>query len=172
MINRVQRQWKDPIWVTIVTSFGSFGPEGACLSGLNTLVDTHWIGGSPRKLEVYGWAAWSPAKGILTLRNPSDHDQEFVVDLAAALELPAGAAQTYSIASPYPQRELTGLLGFRKATAPVTIKLNPSWCWCSRRNPRQGKSYGSVCQAFEHAKIQGGEGSILGSAHDRQGDDE
>lgn len=37
-----------------------------------TLVDTHWVGGDPGKLEVYGWAAWSPAKAILVLRNPSD----------------------------------------------------------------------------------------------------
>ena len=36
-----------------------------------TLVDTHWVGGDPRWLEVYGWAAWSPQKAILTLRNPS-----------------------------------------------------------------------------------------------------
>ena len=27
-----------------------------------TLVDTHWLGGDPRKLEVYGWASWSPEK--------------------------------------------------------------------------------------------------------------
>jgi hypothetical protein len=24
------------------------------------LKDTHWVGGDPGKLEVYGWAAWSP----------------------------------------------------------------------------------------------------------------
>ncbi len=35
-----------------------------------TLKDTHWIGGDPDKLEVYGWAAWSPKAGIVTLRNP------------------------------------------------------------------------------------------------------
>ncbi|SPE42168.1 hypothetical protein SBA3_500033 [Candidatus Sulfopaludibacter sp. SbA3] len=29
-----------------------------------TLVDTHWIGGDPAKLEPYGWAAWSPAKAV------------------------------------------------------------------------------------------------------------
>jgi len=36
-----------------------------------TLRDTHWIGGDPDKLQVYGWAAWSTREGILTLRNPS-----------------------------------------------------------------------------------------------------
>ena len=36
-----------------------------------TLRDTHWVGGDPAELKVYGWAAWSPRKGILTLRNPA-----------------------------------------------------------------------------------------------------
>jgi hypothetical protein len=34
------------------------------------LIDTHWVGGDPRWLEVYGWAAWTPERGVLTLRNP------------------------------------------------------------------------------------------------------
>ena len=67
----------------------------------SVLVDTHWVGGDPRWLEVYGWAAWSPAKSILTLRNPSDHAQDFTVDIALAFELPAGAAQSYSARSPW-----------------------------------------------------------------------
>jgi hypothetical protein len=67
----------------------------------SVLVDTHWVGGDPRWLEVYGWAAWSPAKTILTLRNPSDHAQDFTVDIASAFELPARAAQSYSARSPW-----------------------------------------------------------------------
>jgi hypothetical protein len=67
----------------------------------SVLVDTHWVGGDPRWLEVYGWAAWSPAKGILTLRNPSDRAQDFTVDVASALELQAGAARSYSARSPW-----------------------------------------------------------------------
>ena len=42
-----------------------------------TLKDSHWIGGDPARLEVYGWASWSPEKAILTLRNPSDQPQDF-----------------------------------------------------------------------------------------------
>jgi hypothetical protein len=42
------------------------------------LKDTHWIGGDPGKLETYGWASWTPEKGIIVLRNPSDHAQEFI----------------------------------------------------------------------------------------------
>lgn len=62
-----------------------------------TLKDTHWIGGDPAQLEVYGWAAWSPRLGIITLRNPSDKPQSFTLNLARALELPPGAASAYSV---------------------------------------------------------------------------
>ncbi|WP_263355126.1 alpha-amylase family protein [Acidicapsa acidisoli] len=67
----------------------------------STLVDTHWIGGDPRWLSVYGWAAWSPQKGILTLRNPSDRPQDFSVDISQAFELPMGSALHYSAHSPW-----------------------------------------------------------------------
>jgi hypothetical protein len=40
-------------------------------SNASTLVDTHWIGGDPRWLQVYGWAAWSPQKAILTCAIPA-----------------------------------------------------------------------------------------------------
>ena len=62
----------------------------------DVLVDTHWVGGDPVKLEVYGWASWSPRKGILVLRNPSDRAQEFTLDVGQAFELPAGAARVPS----------------------------------------------------------------------------
>lgn len=54
------------------------------------LKDTHWIGGDPAWLEVYGWASWTPAKGILVLRNPSDKAQTISIKLQDAFELPAG----------------------------------------------------------------------------------
>jgi hypothetical protein len=77
--------------------------EAAKWSRLNqsTLVDTHWVGGDPRWLEVYGWAAWSPQKALLTLRNPGSAAQEFSVDIGSAFELPAGAALRYSAHSPW-----------------------------------------------------------------------
>src|SRR6185312_6812188 len=64
-----------------------------------TLLDTHWIGGDPLQLKVYGWASWSPAKGLLTLRNPSDQPQDFTIDLASAFELPIGAPQAFELHS-------------------------------------------------------------------------
>lgn len=66
-----------------------------------TLKDTHWIGGNPAKLEVYGWASWTPAKGIVVLRNPSDKAQSYQLDIASAFELPPGAARTYRADSPW-----------------------------------------------------------------------
>jgi hypothetical protein len=60
------------------------------------LKDTHWIGGDPGKLEVYGWAAWSPDGWVITLRNPSAHAQTFALNLRTALELPNGALSSYS----------------------------------------------------------------------------
>lgn len=61
----------------------------------DVLKDTHWIGGNPNKLQVYGWASWSPRKGILVLRNPSDKAQSFSVDIAKALEMPPKWARSY-----------------------------------------------------------------------------
>jgi hypothetical protein len=65
------------------------------------LVDTHWIGGDPRLLEVYGWASWSPSQAILVLRNPSDKAQSITVDPARAFELPAGAPKRWEGRSPW-----------------------------------------------------------------------
>jgi hypothetical protein len=77
--------------------------EAAKWSRANAAVlkDTHWIGGDPGKLEVYGWASWAREKGIVVLRNPSDKAQEFLLDVGKAFELPAGAAKTYRARSPW-----------------------------------------------------------------------
>ena len=65
------------------------------------LKDTHWIGGDPAWLEAYGWASWTPRKGILVLRNPSDREQSIQIKLQDAFELPPGAEQAYSAKSPW-----------------------------------------------------------------------
>ena len=67
----------------------------------DVLVDTHWIGGDVDRGEVYGYASWSPRKGIVALRNPSSKPASFALDLATALELPAGAPRQYSLKSPW-----------------------------------------------------------------------
>ncbi|MFZ0418685.1 MAG: enterotoxin [Candidatus Sulfotelmatobacter sp.] len=67
----------------------------------DVLIDTHWIGGDPGQLQIYGWAAWAPQKGIITLRNPSDKTQSYALDVAKAFELPAGTTRTYLAHSPW-----------------------------------------------------------------------
>ncbi len=67
----------------------------------DVLVDTHWVGGDPLKLEVYGWGSWSKRKGILVLRNPNSEPQAFSIDPQLVFELPKGAKGTYSLKSPY-----------------------------------------------------------------------
>jgi len=66
-----------------------------------TLKDSHWIGGDPARLEVYGWASWSREKAIVTLRNPSDQPQDFTASLAMLLELPIPSARAYAGHSPW-----------------------------------------------------------------------
>jgi len=61
------------------------------------LRDVHWIGGDPGRLGVYGWAAWSPRKSIVTLRNPDAHAQLAVLDLQRQLELPPDAARRFNV---------------------------------------------------------------------------
>ena len=65
-----------------------------------TMVDSHWVGGDPAALEVYGFGSWSPEKGILVLRNPSDTEQSFSFDPASVFELPLGAPLSYNLSSP------------------------------------------------------------------------
>jgi hypothetical protein len=67
------------------------------------LRDTHWVGGDPGKLEVYGWAAWSPAKAILTLRNPNDRRQSISIDVGQTFELPPDSPRQFSASSPWKQ---------------------------------------------------------------------
>ena len=100
--------------------------EAAAWSRANAevLVDTHWIGGDPALLEVYGWASWSPKKAILVLRNPSEKPQEIAVDIAKAFELPPGFRLAYTLHSPWkedreqPSIQVTG-------GQPHTFSLKP-----------------------------------------------
>ncbi|MCU0981197.1 MAG: hypothetical protein MUF25_18760 [Pirellulaceae bacterium] len=90
----------------------------------DVLVDTHWIGGDPGKLEVYGYASWSPRKGIVMLRNPDDQPHEFALDVGAALELPAGAVSAYTLKSPWAEDVSRPALN-AEAGKPLPVKLNP-----------------------------------------------
>ena len=66
----------------------------------DVLVDSHWIGGDPRT-DVYGWAAWSSRKGLLTLRNPSARAQSISIDVQKAFELPGRHPKAFVGHSPW-----------------------------------------------------------------------
>jgi len=81
--------------------------EGARWARANAdvLIDTHWVGGNPGEGEVYGWASWSPRKGILVLRNPTDSPATITIDIGQAFELPDGAAGRYRLSEPWRKEE-------------------------------------------------------------------
>jgi hypothetical protein len=100
--------------------------EAAAWSRANAdvLVDTHWIGGDPALLEVYGWASWRPGKGVLVLRNPSDKPQTIGVDIGKAFELPDKSAKTYVMHSPWKEDNEQPNLMFTSGEA-HTFSLKP-----------------------------------------------
>ena len=67
------------------------------------LKDTHWIGGDPGRLEVYGWASFGPRKSIVTLRNPDEKAQSYLLDLSRALEPPSGTPRYYEAKLVWPR---------------------------------------------------------------------
>jgi hypothetical protein len=86
------------------------------------LRDTHWIGGDPDKLAVYGWASWSSQKSIVVLRNPSDRSQSFALDLGVALQPSPGAASIYRTKNVFGSVETPTTL---RASKRETLQLRP-----------------------------------------------
>lgn len=88
----------------------------------DVLRDVHWVGGDPLKLEVYGWAAWTPKKAILSLRNPSDHAQSFSIDIASVLELPQGYKGSFTFGAAYPDSTAAQLIVEAGKSKVVTLQ--------------------------------------------------
>ncbi len=91
---------------------------------VDVLKDTHWVGGDPNWLEVYGWASWTPKKGILVLRNPNDKPQTITLKLKDAFELPAGSVPSYTAKSPWKDDQAVQAISIR-ADQPHTFRLEP-----------------------------------------------
>lgn len=87
-----------------------------------TLRDSHWIGGDPARLQVYGWASWSPGRAIVALRNPSDRPQDFALDIGAALELPAQEPRHWNAVPAYAKAAAPRALAAGRAD---TVHLAP-----------------------------------------------
>jgi len=100
--------------------------EGAKWSRKNSdvLIDTHWVGGNPDKLEVYGCASWRNNRAIVMLRNPDDKSQTITLDIREALELPPFADTKYTFKSAW-QRDVKKQSWILKAGDPHTFELAP-----------------------------------------------
>lgn len=90
----------------------------------DVLVDTHWIGGDPGELEVYGWAAWSGERGTLSVRNPDETGRTIEIDIADALELPPGSPRAFHLKSPWKEDAAEPELMLR-AGVPRSLSLGP-----------------------------------------------
>ena len=108
----------------------------------DVLVDTHWIGGDPSKQEVYGYASWSPRRGVVMLRNPSDQPRDFLLDVGAALELPAPAPKTWTLRSPWAEDAAKPPLR-AQVRQPVRLTLEPFQVCVFDASPEPGKAAAS-----------------------------
>ncbi len=90
----------------------------------DVLADTHWIGGDPDKGEIYGWASWSPRRGIIVLRNPNDKPSDYTADVGSLFELPPGTVKTFTMNSPWEADRSRASLELRVGR-PHTFTLQP-----------------------------------------------
>ncbi len=82
----------------------------------DVLKDVHWLGGDPAHGDVYGWAAWTPRLGIVTLRNPSAQPASFMLEAGGAFELPGDAAKKFQVKSAFEEKvSVTELQAGQKA---------------------------------------------------------
>lgn len=86
------------------------------------LKDSHWVGGDPGRLEPYGWAAWTPQKAFLTLRNPDQRSRGILIDLRHVMELPEGAPTHYAVHAMWKKSSSPAVLD---ADRPTVIGLAP-----------------------------------------------
>jgi hypothetical protein len=91
----------------------------------STLVDSHWIGGDPARLQPYGWASWSGRGGIVTVRNPSDKVQAMAIDVAEAFELPPGSPRAWNARNPFQVGRGRMIPSRFIATQPQRVDLQP-----------------------------------------------
>ncbi len=96
------------------------------------LADTHWVGGNPwdkakKDGDIYGWAAWSPTKCTLTLRNSSAKPKTLNTTLRQMLDVPPDVTGAIILRSSFAdQRVLGGIMD--KAVdvdTPISISLEP-----------------------------------------------
>jgi len=95
------------------------------------LIDSHWVGGNPSKLNIYGWASWSPKKSIITLRNPSNKLNQLTIDLTKALEIPTGYSQYFKVKNAYKDQTFSK----KTLSGKYNFKLKPFQVLCLELYP-------------------------------------
>lgn len=92
-------------------------------SCVDTMVDVQWFGGDPARGEIYGWAAWSTERSILTLRNPAPTLQVVQLEPIAVFDLPNHAAQHIQLNAPFPDQRPRQI--FLKKGDPTSLQMPP-----------------------------------------------
>jgi len=108
----------EPMWDTLAQA-ASWSHKNA-----DVLVDVHWIGGDPGNGELYGYASWSPRKGILVLRNPAEGTASFSVDVKDVFELPSDAPRRYRLESAWEENGKSSSITLQ-AGQPHKFELKP-----------------------------------------------
>lgn len=88
----------------------------------DVLIDTHWVGGSPSKLEPYGYASWNKNKAILVVRNPRNIAQKFDIEVGKQFELPKGAAKKYKFKPAFKDQRPIAFTALAGKAKTVTLK--------------------------------------------------
>ena len=98
----------------------------------DVLADTHWVGGNPwdkakKDGDIYGWAAWSPTKCTLTLRNSSANKKTLNTTLRQVLDVPPSVKGSIMLRSSFDdQRNLPGIMDTAvNVDTPISITLDP-----------------------------------------------
>ncbi len=98
----------------------------------DVLADTHWVGGNPwdkakKDGDIYGWAAWSPSKCTLTLRNSSANKKTLTTTLRQMLDVHPSVKGSIVLRSSFDdQRNLPGIMDTAvNVDTPISITLEP-----------------------------------------------
>jgi hypothetical protein len=89
----------------------------------DVLRDAHWVGGSPLKLEPYGYAAWNSREATLMLRNPDDQSHTIELESTEVFDIPTAQKSTLTLHSPYTDQRVQDLT--IPADRKITVTLEP-----------------------------------------------
>jgi hypothetical protein len=101
----------------------------------DVLVDSHWVGGDPLKLDPYGYAAWTPRKSTLMVRTPDDQQRSIMLDANEVFELPPGMPKHFLLQSPYKDQRVQSLE--LEAGRPQSVTLEPFEVLVLEATPKQ-----------------------------------